>query len=302
MEEKTIKATTDAKRLDRFLSEAFPEQTRSFLKNAVLDGRVTKNGKPAKPADPVRAGDVVTLTVKPPRPLEILPQDLPLDIVYQDEDIAVINKAQGMVVHPAAGWEDGTLVNALLYHIRDLSGINGELRPGIVHRLDKDTSGLLVIAKNDAAHRSLAQQIKEKSARRFYRALLYDVLKEDEVTVDAPIGRDKKDRKKMAVNADGRSAQTIFRVIERYAHYTYVECELKTGRTHQIRVHARHIKHPVVGDAVYTARKAPFALNGQLLHAWKLVLAHPKTGEEMTFTAPLPQYFCAVLDRLEKKI
>ena len=294
-------ADKDYRRVDVFLSEKLEGHTRSSIKKLIEKQLVKKNGTTAKPSDSIAEGDTVCVSVPDADPTDIVPQDIPIDIIYQDEDIAVINKKQGMVVHPAAGNPDGTLVNAIMYHIKDLSGINGELRPGIVHRLDKDTSGLIVIAKNDAAHTSLAEQIKNKTARRIYRALVWDNIKEDSVTVDASIGRHRTDRKKMAVTDSGRSAQTVFTVLERFGDYTYVECELKTGRTHQIRVHAKHIGHPVVGDPVYSSRKAPFSLNGQLLHAYKLILTHPVTGEEMEFTSPLPDYFSDVLDTLRKR-
>ena len=228
------------------------------------------------------------------------PQNLPVEIVYQDGDIAVINKTQGMVTHPCAGTPDGTLVNALMYHIRDLSAINGVLRPGIVHRLDKDTSGLLVVAKNNAAHLSLAEQIEKKTAGRYYVALVCGNIKEDEGTIDAPIARSVRDRKKMAVDENGRRAVTHYKVRERFGDYTLVEFKLETGRTHQIRVHAKYINHPVVGDVTY-GKKDSFGLNGQLLHAYKLTLTHPTTGERMTFEADLPDYFKRVLDKLRKK-
>jgi len=279
------------KRLDVFLSEMLPSHTRSNIKNLIVNGKITVNNKAAKPSSNLKEGDFVCFFSDPPKEVAIEPQNIPIDIVYQDDDIAVINKAQGMVVHPAAGNESGTLVNAIMYHIKDLSGINGELRPGIVHRIDKNTSGLLVIAKNDNAHVNLQEQIKSKTAKRIYRALVYGNIKEDSVFIDAPIGRHKTDRKKMAVTKDGREAQTEIKVLERFGDTTYIECSLKTGRTHQIRVHVKHIGHPIVGDDVYTTKKPPFALKGQLLHAVMLKLVHPKTGEEMTFEAPLPDYF-----------
>lgn len=302
MSEESFEFTVEKeyRRLDVFLSEKLSGYTRSSVKRLIEKGCILKNGSAVKPSDSVNAGDTVTVSVPEPDVTEIIPQDIPIEIVYQDDDIAVINKKQGMVVHPAAGNPDGTLVNAVMYHIKDLSGINGELRPGIVHRLDKDTSGLIVIAKNDAAHVSLAEQIKEKTAKRIYRAVLIGNLKEDTVTVDACIGRHRTDRKKMAVVPDGRSAQTVFNVLERFGDYTYVECELKTGRTHQIRVHAKYIGHPVLGDPVYSSGKSPFRLEGQLLHACRLSLKHPSTGEDMEFKAPLPGYFEDVLCKLRK--
>lgn len=286
-------------RLDVYLAEN-TNQTRSAVQNLILIGKVSVNARPAKASQKLAAGDIVQMAVEPAKPVDIEAQDIPLDIVYQDGDIAVINKARGMVVHPAAGNRDRTLVNALLYQVGDLSGINGEIRPGIVHRLDKETSGLLVIAKNDAAHLSLCEQIKTKQAKRIYRTILEGNLKEDQGLVDAPIGRHKTDRKKMAVVLGGRNAVTHYRVLERFGGYTYVECALETGRTHQIRVHMKHAGHPVAGDDKY-GRKCPFGQGGQLLHAYKLGLIHPKTGEAMEFTAPLPDYFEAALSKLRNR-
>ena len=256
------------------------------------------NGKPAKANAKVNIGDMVELFFPPPAVTDILPEDLPLSIIYEDSDIAVIDKAKGMVVHPAPGNPSGTLVNAIMYHIRDLSGIGGELRPGIVHRIDKMTSGLLVIAKNDAAHRSLSAQIKAHTARRTYLALVEGNLREEEGTVNAPIGRHHMDRKRMAVVPDGREAVTHWRVLRRFGEFTLLRADLETGRTHQIRVHMNHIKHPVAGDKVYGPEKPKLGLNGQALHAAKLVLTHPSTGQRMEFYAPLPEYFRAALRRL----
>ena len=296
-EETELRAEEAAARLDVFLAEN-TAQTRSNIKNLIERGCVTVNGGPAKTGQKLSAGDVVRVRIEPARTIDLEPQDIPLDIVYQDADIAVINKAQGMVVHPAAGNEKGTLVNALLHAIRDLSGINGEIRPGIVHRLDKDTSGLLVIAKNDGAHWNLSEQIKTKEAKRIYRAILDGNLKEDEGVVDQPIGRHKTDRKKMAVVENGRRAVTHYKVLERFRGYTYVECALETGRTHQIRVHMKHLGHPVAGDEKYGRAKTPLGHAGQMLHAYKLGLKLPGTGEYMEFTAPLPDYFEAALKKL----
>ncbi|WP_066648588.1 RluA family pseudouridine synthase [Christensenella timonensis] len=288
-------------RLDSFLAGAFPQYTRSYLKQLIMDGGVLLNEKPAKASMKVKAGDEIVLDVPRRQATDILPEDIPLTIVYQDEDIAVVNKAQGMVTHPAPGNYTGTLVNALLYQLEDLSGINGELRPGIVHRLDKDTSGLLVVAKNDEAHKSLSTQIEEKTASRVYQALVYGNIKADEGVITTQIGRDPRDRKKMAVlRSGGREAVTQYKVLARYEGYTLVECTLKTGRTHQIRVHLKHLGFPVVGDPVYTKKKDKFGLRGQLLHACKLGLTHPRTGERMEFSAPLPDYFENVLRSLKK--
>ncbi len=286
-------------RLDIFLSDRLGF-TRSRVKNLIENGSVTYNGVTVtKSGLKLKKGEV-TVLVEEAVPISAKPQDLPIDIVYQDEEIAVINKRQGMVTHPCAGTPDGTLVNAIMYHIKDLSAINGVLRPGIVHRLDKDTSGLLVIAKTNEAHLSLSEQIGKKTAGRYYKALVCGNIKEDEGKIDAPIERSKKDRKKMAVSDTGRRAVTHYKVLERYGDYTFVEFKLDTGRTHQIRVHAKYICHPVVGDTVY-GKKDNFGLNGQLLHAYKLELEHPKTHERMTFTADLPDYFEKVLEKLRKK-
>ncbi len=258
------------------------------------------DGRPARAKEKPREGSVITFFAEEPRELEAKPEDIPLDIVYEDGDIAVINKPKGMVVHPAPGNETGTLVNALLFHMKDLSGINGVLRPGIVHRLDKDTTGLLVIAKNDAAHISLAEQIREKTARREYTALVFGGFREEEGRVDAPIARHKTDRKRMAVVPGGREAVTLFQVAARYEKYTLLHLRLTTGRTHQIRVHMAYIGHPVAGDEVYTKQKFPYPTQGQMLHAHRLTLTHPRTGERMTFEAPLPAYFREILSRLRE--
>ena len=295
--ETRLEAMENAGRLDKFLAEQLP-LTRSYIKNAIDAGHVRLNGALAKPGDKIRKGDVIELITPSLAEAEVAAEDIPLDIVYEDEWMAVVNKPQGMVVHPAPGNETGTLVSALLFHIKDLSGINGELRPGIVHRLDKDTSGLLVIAKNDAAHNSLAKQIEEKSARRIYAAIVHGNIKEESLTIDKSIDRSRTDRKKMAVSVGGRHAVTHIRVLERFGAFTYVEAELETGRTHQIRVHLSSIQRPVAGDQAYGPKDVKLHKNGQLLHAKKLVLRHPSTGEEMTFEAPLPDYFENVLQKL----
>ena len=296
-EEKSVTAGPEAARLDKYLSEVFPEHSRSFFQNCIENGQVLVDGRPARAKEKPREGSVITFFAEEPRELEAKPEDIPLDIVYEDGDIAVINKPKGMVVHPAPGNETGTLVNALLFHMKDLSGINGVLRPGIVHRLDKDTTGLLVIAKNDAAHISLAEQIREKTARREYTALVFGGFREEEGRVDAPIARHKTDRKRMAVVPGGREAVTLFQVAARYEKYTLLHLRLTTGRTHQIRVHMAYIGHPVAGDAVYTKQKFPYPTQGQMLHAHRLTLTHPRTGERMTFEAPLPAYFQEILSR-----
>lgn len=291
----TVVAEKNEKRIDSFLAEKIDGISRSSVKNSIEKGNILLNGKVPKASDSIKAGDVITVALKEAQQVDIVAQNIPIDIVYEDGDIAVINKAQGMVTHVAPGNYEGTLVNAIMYHIKDLSGINGELRPGIVHRLDKNTSGLIVIAKNDIAHNSLAEQIKNKDAKRFYRAIVNGNIKEDSGMVDKPIGRHKIDRKKMAIDPNGRDAVTLYKVLERFGDYTYIECELKTGRTHQIRVHMKSINHPVVGDDVYCRVKDRFGLKGQLLHAARLCLTHPVKNEYMEFCAPLPDYFEKVL-------
>lgn len=289
-------------RLDIFLSETL-SVTRSAAKKLIENDFVTVNGKIAKASREVSSGDLVEAQIPAPQKLDLTPQDIPLDIVYEDEDIAVINKPQGLTVHAGNGHLSGTLVNALLYRLKNLSSINGVVRPGIVHRIDKDTSGLLVVAKNDAAHLSLSEQIAEKTCSREYLALCDGIFKEDRGRVETYIGRCPSDRIKMAVvpQGKGKYAATNYEVVRRYAAgYTLVRFCLETGRTHQIRVHCRYLGHPITGDPVYGSKKQKFNLNGQLLHAFRLTLTHPRTGELMTFEAPLPDYFEAVLDKLEK--
>ncbi len=301
MENETrLEITEPQARLDKYLAEALP-LSRSFIKNAIETGDILVNGRSAKPGEKLKTGDIVTVVTKPPKEVSVQAEDIPIDIVYEDEWIAVINKPQGMVVHPAPGNATGTLVSALLYRINDLSGINGEMRPGIVHRLDKDTSGLMVVAKNDAAHVALAGQIARKSARRIYAAIVHGNIVEDTLVIDKSIGRSHTDRKKMAVVTGGRHAVTHIRVLERFGVFTFVEAELETGRTHQIRVHLASIHRPVAGDQVYGPKETKLHKEGQLLHASKLILRHPSTGEEMAFTAPLPEYFEKVLKQLRDK-
>ena len=291
---------TETGRLDTVLSGLAPEYSRSYLKHLIEDGHVHVNGAIQKPKYRVTPGDEIILSIPPAKPLEAEPQDIPLDIIYEDNDIIVINKPQGMVVHPAPGNPDGTLVNALLHHCERLSGINGVMRPGIVHRIDKDTSGLLVAAKTDAAYKGLAAQIKAHTARRIYLAVTEGVIRDDTGIVDAPIGRHPVDRKRMAVTERGRtrSAVTEYRVLERFEGHTLIEARLQTGRTHQIRVHMAHIGHPLVGDPVYGRKKQKFNLPGQALHAARLILTHPVTGEQMEFTAPPPQSFSGLVEKL----
>ncbi len=291
-------AETNAPRIDAYLA-ANTEFSRSKLQKLMKDGAVVLNGKPCKANAEVKLGDVIRLFV--PQENEGLlpePEDIPLDVVYEDADLAVINKPKGMVVHPAPGNPNGTLVNALLYRFRTLSETGGETRPGIVHRIDKLTSGLLVVAKNDFTHEALAGQFAAHTAHREYMCIVHGNLKEDSGTVDAPIGRHKTDRKRMAVTEDGRRAVTHWRVLERFGTETLLDVSLETGRTHQIRVHMAYIKHPIVGDEVYGSAAPKLGLNGQALHGYRLTFTHPRTGETMTFTAPLPEDFKTALTRL----
>lgn len=291
--------TDQTGRIDKVLTTLEPEITRSQLKNLINDGHVTVNGQAVKPKYKVQAGDKISLVKPEPQSLELTPENIPLDIVYEDDDVIVVNKPQGMVVHPAPGHPDHTLVNALLYH-SPLSTINGTFRPGIVHRIDKDTSGLLMVAKNDLAHQSLAEQLRNKTNKREYLALVYGQIKEDEGTIDAPLGRNPQDRKKQAVVKGGRHAVTHFKVIKRYDNFTLVKCILETGRTHQIRVHMKYIGHPLVGDPLYGPRKV-IGKDGQFLHAALLGFKHPRTGKELVFEAPLPENFQKMLDKLDKQ-
>ena len=289
----------DGDRFDAALCEAISDFSRSACLKLIKEGAALLNGKAEKPSKTIREGDVACVTVPDAKPVEILPQDIPIDIVWQDNCMAVINKQQGLTVHPANGVYTDTLVNALLFHIKDLSGINGDIRPGIVHRLDKDTSGLMLIAKNDVAHRKLAGQIATKTCKRIYYALLEGVVKEDSGVVEQPIGRSKTDRKKMAVVSDGKWAKTYYTVLERFKNFTLMKFELATGRTHQIRVHAKFLGHPVVGDPVYGFKNQKFKLNGQLLHSKQISFFHPISGEQMTFDSELPDYFKKILDALK---
>lgn len=287
-------------RIDKCLAEAFAELSRSYLQKLLKSECVLVNGKPVKSNYRVNAGDSVELEVPEAVEPEIVPEKMDLDIVYEDKDVVIVNKPKGMVVHPAAGHYSGTLVNGLMEHCKDeLSGINGVMRPGIVHRIDMDTTGLLIVCKNDKAHNEIARQLKEHSITRRYRAIVHGVVKEDEGTVDAPIGRHPVDRKKMSINEkNGREAVTHYRVLERFRQFTYIECRLETGRTHQIRVHMASIHHPLLGDVVYGPAKCPYKLQGQTLHAGVLGFVHPETGEYMEFEAPLPEYFEELLKKL----
>ena len=285
-------------RVDLFLSNELG-LTRSHVKKLCDDDNVMVNGKISKSSKILKNGDVVEVVMPENRNLDVEPKDLPLNIVYQDQDLAVIDKPQGMTVHAGSGTNGDTLVNALLFHLDNLSGINGVIRPGIVHRIDKNTSGLLVVAKNDKAHLSLAKQLEDKTCHRVYMALLEGVLKDDEGTICTFIGRSEKDRTKMAVVSRGREAITNFKVVKRFSNYTLCEFSLKTGRTHQIRVHSKHIGHPIVGDKEYGFKNQKFRLNGQLLHAYKLEFIHPTTNKLVSFTSELPDYFNKVLKGLK---
>ena len=280
-------------RLDKFLSAMLPDQSRSYLQKIIKDGNVLVNGEPKKSSYRLEDGDEVTADLPELKSPDIEPENIPLDILYEDDSLLMVNKPKGMVVHPSAGHYTGTLVNAVLWHCQgQLSGINGVSRPGIVHRIDKDTTGVLVVCKNDAAHNAVAAQLKEHSITRKYRAIVHGVIKEDEGTVDAPIGRHPTERKKMASGVkNGKRAVTHYRVLERFQGYTYVECQLETGRTHQIRVHMASIHHPLLGDTVYGPAKDSHHLEGQTLHAMVLGLIHPVTGEYLEVEAPLPEYF-----------
>lgn len=297
----TITEDMDEERIDKILSGLVDSFSRSYIQKLLADGHVSVNGKTVMKASfKVKAEDVVQLLVPPAQQLNIGPEDIPLEILYEDEDLIVVNKPKGMVVHPAAGHYTGTLVNALLCHCKgQLSGINGILRPGIVHRIDKDTTGSVIVCKNDKAHSGIAAQLKEHSITRRYHAIVHGVLKEDTGTIHKLLGRDPKDRKKMAVvTSGGKDAITHYRVLQRFERFTYIECELETGRTHQIRVHMASIGHPILGDEVYGPAKCPYKLQGQTLHAKILGFTHPVTGEYIETDAPLPEYFVHLLEIL----
>lgn len=298
-EELTFTEEEIGKRADVVLAARL-DLTRSNMQKLMDDGRVVRgDGKVLKSNYKLREGDTLSVTIPAPRPLDVLPENILLDIIYEDDDIIIVNKPRGMVVHPAVGNYTGTLVNALLYHCKNLSGINGVIRPGIVHRLDKDTSGIIICAKNDAAHLSLSKQIQEKTAQRTYLAVVRGNLKTDKGVIDTLIGRDKKDRQKMAVvKEDGRRAITEYEVVERFGKYTIVRCHLRTGRTHQIRVHLTYLGYPLVGDPKYMPMKTPFSIKGQALHSETLEFNHPRTGEHMFFKAPLPRDMQKIVTRL----
>ena len=298
----TYIADIAGERLDAFVARICSDLTRSAAQRLIEEGAVTRNGKNAKKNDKLNIGDEISVTIPEPKEVDIVAKEMPLDIVYQDEDVLVINKPKGLVVHPAAGHQDDTLVNGLLFAMGDdLSGINGELRPGIVHRIDKDTSGLLAVAKNDLAHTMLASQLKDHSMYRMYDAIVCGTFREDSGTVDAPIGRHPSDRKKMCVTArNSKEAVTHWEVVKRYRGYTHIRCKLETGRTHQIRVHMAHIGHPLLGDVVYGHKKPELGQDSQCLHAGALCFAHPRDGHPVMVFAELPEYFKKVLEKLEK--
>ena len=298
----TLYAEIDGERLDAFLARSVENLSRSGAQKLLEDGCVLLCGKPGRKNDKLKIGDTVEVTIPEPKAVDIAPREMPLDILYEDEDVLVLNKPKGLVVHPAAGHQDDTLVNGLLYAMGDsLSGINGELRPGIVHRIDKDTSGLLAVAKNDLAHAVLASQLKDHSMARTYEAIVCGGFREDSGTVDAPIGRHPSDRKKMCVTQrNSKEAVTHWEVVRRYRGYTHIRCSLETGRTHQIRVHMAHIGHPILGDTVYGHKKPELGQDSQCLHAGILCFRHPRDGRPVIVHAPLPEYFQQVLEKLEK--
>lgn len=294
----------EGERLDRYLNLIFSEtdaaQSRSFFQKLIKDGHVTVDAQPQKAGYRLKADDVISVEIPDAVATPILPENIPLDILYEDDDLLVVNKPKGMVVHPSAGHYSGTLVNAVMYHCKDsLSGINGEIRPGIVHRIDMDTTGSLIVCKNDESHVFIAEQIKEHSVNRRYRGIVCGVVKDDEGTIDAPVGRHPIERKKMAVNEkNGKRAVTHYKVLERFERYTYMEFALETGRTHQIRVHMASTGHPLLGDALYSSGKSPYKLQGQTLHAMTIGFLHPRTKNYMEVTAPLPEYFEKILRAL----
>ena len=293
----------DGERIDRYLSEELEDRSRSYIQKLIKENHVTVNQKPVKANYRLSLGDRVEIDLPEAKEPDIKPEDIPLDILYEDKDIIIVNKPKQMVVHPAPGYYSQTLVNALMYHCGfELSGINGTMRPGLVHRIDMDTTGSLVACKNDMAHQSLSKQLKEHSIRRIYVAIVHGNIKEEDGTVNAPIGRHPTERKKMSIHSrNGREAITHYQVLERFGNYTYIQCELETGRTHQIRVHMASLGHPLLGDMVYGPKKCPFPhLQGQTLHARTLGIIHPRTGEYLEVNAPLPAYFIELLDKLRK--
>ncbi len=288
-------------RLDKIVSRLEKNLSRETIQRMIKSGEILVNNHKQKPSYKTEIGDIVTVEEMQPKEVDLKPQEMPLDIIYEDDDILIINKEKGIVVHPGNGNPDGTLANAVMARCKEsLSGIGGKIRPGIVHRIDKDTSGLIIIAKNDNAHINLSNQIQKRNVKKTYIALVRGVIKENEATINMPIGRSNRDRKKMAVSKNGKEAITHFKVLKRYKEYTLLEVKIETGRTHQIRVHLSEIGYPIVGDEVYSNGKNPFNVRGQMLHAAKLVFKHPSTKEEVSFEAPLPKYFEEVIQRLEE--
>ena len=303
MEELHFNADITGERIDKFLDGRIESLSRSYIQKLIKEKKILVNQLPVKANYKLTTGDTIILQIPDPEPLDIQPENIPLDILYEDDDILVVNKPKGMVVHPAPGHYSHTLVNAVLYHCgENLSGINGVIRPGIVHRIDMNTTGVLVACKNDYAHRKIAEQLSVHSITRKYEAICYNAFREETGTVDAPIGRNPVDRKKMAIDKkNGRRAVTHYRVLENFKHFAHIECQLETGRTHQIRVHMASIGHPLLGDDTYTAAKPPYRLTGQTLHARVLGFIHPRTGQYVEFEAPLPDYFTKILADLQKK-
>lgn len=291
-------------RIDKFLSESVPDLSRSYIQKLIKDGQVTVNNKIVKSNYKMNAGDLLLMEEPELQEPDIIAEDIPLDILYEDSDLLIVNKPKGMVVHPSAGHYSGTLVNALMHYCKDdLSGINGVMRPGIVHRIDMDTTGSLLVCKNDFTHNDIAEQLKVHSITRVYHAIVHGVLKQDEGTINAPIGRHPIDRKKMSINhKNGKEAITHYKVLQRFKGFTYIECRLETGRTHQIRVHMSSISHPLLGDVVYGPAKCPYKLQGQTLHAKTIGIIHPRTGKYLEIDAPLPEYFVSLLKKLENSI
>ena len=299
-----IEDASAGERIDKFLSDSIPDMSRAYIQKLIKDGQITVNQKAVKPNYKLNAGELLAVEEPELQELDIKAENIPLDILYEDSDLLIVNKPKGMVVHPSAGHYSGTLVNALMYYCKeDLSGINGVMRPGIVHRIDMDTTGSLIVCKNDFAHNAIADQLKIHSITRVYHAIVHGVLKNDEGTINAPIGRHPIDRKKMSINEkNGKEAITHYRVLKRFNNFTYIECRLETGRTHQIRVHMSSIHHPLLGDAVYGPTKSPFKLQGQTLHAKTIGIKHPRTEEYLEIEAPLPEYFSNLLKKLENSI
>ena len=299
-----IEEKYSGERIDKFLSESVPDLSRSYIQKLIKDGQVTVNNKIVKSNYKMNAGDLLLMEEPELQEPDIIAEDIPLDILYEDSDLLIVNKPKGMVVHPSAGHYSGTLVNALMHYCKDdLSGINGVMRPGIVHRIDMDTTGSLLVCKNDFTHNDIAEQLKVHSITRVYHAIVHGVLKQDEGTINAPIGRHPIDRKKMSINhKNGKEAITHYKVLQRFKGFTYIECRLETGRTHQIRVHMSSISHPLLGDVVYGPAKCPYKLQGQTLHAKTIGIIHPRTGKYLEIDAPLPEYFVSLLKKLENSI